>query len=128
MTWKSCQHVPIEYILGEYVITYGRSRAGEEDQGAEVSSALVAEGASGVDESTNTVRLHSGADEGGTPGSGGGGGLLALEELLLGVRGLRLAVGVAENWAEDGEGDGVVVDGAERDGGRLNRGKVCMRS
>jgi hypothetical protein len=104
--------------------TYCRSRAGKEDQGAEVSSALVAEGASGVDESTNTVCLDTGADEGSSPGGCGRGGLLGLEELLLGVGGLCLTVGVAEDWAEDGERDGVVVDGAERDGRWLNWGKV----
>lgn len=108
-------------------ISYGGSRAGEEDQRAEVSSALVAESAGGVDEGTNTVRLHGGADEGSAPGSGSGSGLLALEELLLGVGGLGLAVGLTEDWAEDSQGDGVVVDGAERDSGRLNRGKVCIQ-
>ena len=105
--------------------TYGRSRAGEEDQAAEVGGALVGESASGVDEGTDTVGLDGRADEGGTPGSGGGGSLLRLEELLLGVGGLSLAVGVAEDRAEDSEGDGVVVDGAERDGRWLDRRKVC---
>lgn len=106
------------------VYSYRRSGAGEEDQRAEVGGALVGESASGVDEGTNTVGLDGGADEGSTPGSGGGGGLLGLEELLLGVGGLGLAVGVAEDGAEDGKGDGVVVDGAEGDRGGLNGREV----
>ena len=105
--------------------SYGRSGGGEEDQRSEVGGALVGESASGVDEGTDTVGLDGGADEGSTPGSGGGGSLLGLEELLLGVGGLGLAVGVAEDGAEDGEGDGVVVDGAEGDSGGLNGREVC---
>lgn len=105
-------------------MTYGRSGAGEEDQGTEVGSTLVGESASGVDERTDTVGLDGRADEGSAPGSGGGGSLLGLEELLLGVGGLGLTVGVAEDGAENGKGDGVVVDRAEGDGGGLNGGKV----
>jgi hypothetical protein len=103
---------------------YGRSGGGEEDQRSEVGGALVGESASGVDEGTDTVGLDGRADEGSTPGSGGGGSLLGLEELLLGVGGLGLAVGVAEDGAEDGKGDGVVVDGAEGDSGGLNGREV----
>ena len=110
------------YVCGD---AYGRSGGGEEDQRSEVGGALVGESASGVDEGTDTVGLDGGADEGSTPGSGGGGGLLGLEELLLGVGGLGLAVGVAEDGAEDGKGDGVVVDGAEGDSGGLNGREVC---
>lgn len=105
-------------------VSYGRSRAGEEDQAAEVGGALVGESTSGVDESTDTVRLDGRADEGSAPGGSGRGGLLGLEELLLGVGGLGLAVGVAEDGAEDGKGDGVVVDGAEGDRGGLNGREV----
>jgi hypothetical protein len=109
--------------------TYGRSRAGEEDQAAEVGGALVGESASGVDEGTNTVGLDGGADEGSAPGSGGGGSLLGLEELLLGVGGLGLTVGVTKDGAKHGKGDGVVVDGAEGDRRGLNGREVwkkCM--
>jgi hypothetical protein len=106
---------------------YGRSGGGEEDQRSEVGGALVGESASGVDEGTDTVGLDGGADEGSTPGSGGGGSLLGLEELLLGVGGLGLAVGVAEDGAEDGKGDGVVVDGAEGDSRGLNGREVCRK-
>ena len=98
--------------------------AGEEDQRAEVRSTLVAKRASGIDEGTNTVRLDGRPDEGGTPCGGGGGGLLGLEELFLGVGGLCLAVCLAEHRAEDGEGGGVVEDGAERDGRRLDGREV----
>merc|ERR1712111_273823 len=94
-------------LLGEDLGDERRSRASHEDQTAHVGSALVAQGASGVQEGTDTIRLDTGADEGSTPGGGGGSSLLALEELLLGVGGLGLAVGVAEDGAEDGEGDGV---------------------
>lgn len=114
-------------VKSVYDATYRRSRAGEEDQAAEVGGALVGESASGVDEGTNTVRLDSRADEGSTPGGGGRGGLLGLEELLLGVGGLGLTVGVAEDGAENGKGDGVVVDGAEGDRGGLNGREVWRR-
>ena len=103
---------------------YRRSGGGEEDQRSEVGGALVGESAGGVDEGTDTVGLDGGADEGSTPGSGGGGSLLGLEELLLGVGGLGLTVGVAKDGAEDGKGDGVVVDGAEGDSGGLNGREV----
>jgi hypothetical protein len=104
--------------------TYRWCRAGEEDQATEVCGALVAECAGGVDERTHTVGLDGRADEGSAPCGGGGGSLLGLEELFLGVGGLGLAVGLAEERAKDGEGCGMVEDGAERDGGRLDRGKV----
>jgi hypothetical protein len=48
-------------------MTYRWSSGGEEDQGAEVSSALVGEGSSGVDQSTNTVGLDTRAEDGATP-------------------------------------------------------------
>merc|ERR1711939_1060551 len=108
-------------LLGEDLGDERWSRASQEDQ-----TAHVAQGAGGVQEGTDTVRLDTGADEGGTPCGGGGSSLLALEELLLGVGGLGLAVGVTEDGAEDGEGDGVVVDRAEGDGGRLNRREVVQ--
>jgi len=57
--------------------------------------------------------LKGRANEGGTPGSGGTGSLLGLEELLLGVGRLGLAVGLAEDWAEDSEGDDVVEHGTK---------------
>ena len=105
--------------------TYGWCGAGEEDQATQVGSALVAECAGGVEKRTHTVCLDTGADEGRSPCSGGGSSLLGLEELLLGVGRLGLAVGVTEDRAKDGEGDTVGEDGTERDGGRLDRGKVC---
>jgi len=64
-------------------VTYSGSRCGSEDESTEVSGALVAESAGGVDESTNTVRLQSRADERRAPGNGGGRGLLGAGELLL---------------------------------------------
>jgi hypothetical protein len=106
-------------------MTYGRSSGGEEDQGTEVSSALVGEGTGGVDQSTNTVRLDGRADNGATPRSGGGGSLLAVEVLLLGVGLLRAAVCVTEDGTEDSQGDGVVEGRAESDGRGLDGGKVC---
>jgi hypothetical protein len=48
-------------------MTYRRSSGSHEDQGAEVSSALVGEGTSSIDESTNTVCLDGRANNGATP-------------------------------------------------------------
>jgi hypothetical protein len=108
----------------DWVMTYGRSSGSEEDQRTEVSSALVGEGASGVDQSTNTVRLDGRADDGATPRGGGGGSLLAVEVLLLGVGLLRATVCVTEDGAENSQGDSVVEGRAESDGRGLDGGKV----
>lgn len=56
--------------------TYGRGRSGEEDQRAEVGSALVAQSASGIDESTDAIGLQRGPDERCAPGDGRSRGLL----------------------------------------------------
>jgi hypothetical protein len=106
------------------MMTYRRSSRGEEDQRAEVSSALVGEGTSGIDESTDTVGLDGGADERATPRGSGGGSLLGVEVLLLGVGGLRAAVGVAEDGAKHGQGDGVVEGGAQGNGRGLDGREV----
>jgi len=64
-------------------MTYCRSRAGKEDQRAEICSALIAERSGGIDEGGNTVGLDSGANNRGSPCSGSRGGFLGFEELLL---------------------------------------------
>lgn len=98
---------------------------GGEDESTEVGGALVGESACGVDQGTNTVGLEGRTDEGGTPGGGSRRGFPRLEELLLGVGRLGLLPGLAEERGEDAELEGVVEDGAEGDGGRLNSGEVC---
>ena len=105
-------------------MTYGRSSGSEEDQGAEVSSALVGEGAGGVDQSTNTVRLDGSADNGATPFGSDGGTILAAQELLLGVGLLYAVVCFTEDGAEDSQGDGVVESRAESDGRGLDGREV----
>lgn len=100
---------------------------GSKDQTAEVRSALVAQGAGGVDESTHTVGLERGADEGGAPGDGGGGRLLGLDELLLGVGELGAVVGLAEERREDRELDAVVEEGAQGNGRGLDGREVWER-
>lgn len=104
-TWETIYSAVsnVDMVVEAMHRTYGRSSGSEEDQGAEVSSALVGESAGSVDESTNTVRLDGRADDGATPRGGGGGSLLGVEVLLLGVGLLCAAVGVTENGAEDGE-------------------------
>lgn len=114
-------------MSGSRGTTYGRSRRGEEDQSTEVSSTLVGESASGIDEGTDTVGLDGRAGDGATPGGGGTGSLLRLEELLGGVGALSAAVGITEERAKDGERDGVGVGGTDGNGRRLDRGKVCMK-
>lgn len=107
--------------------TYRWRRASQEDQGAQVGGALVAEGAGGVDEGTNTVRLECAASERSTPCGGSRRSLLGAQKFLLGVGGLGAVVGFAKDRAKDGEGGDVVEDGAEGDGRGLNGGKVCRR-
>ena len=104
--------------------TYRGSSGGEEDQRTEVSGALVGEGTGSVDESTNTVGLDGGANEGRSPRGGSSGGLLGVEELLLGVGSLGATVGITEDGAEDSQGDGVVEGSAEGDSRRLNGREV----
>jgi hypothetical protein len=96
--------------------SYRWCRGSKEDQRAEVSSALVGQSASGIDQSTNTVCLDGRAGDGGTPSGGGRGSLLGLDELLLRVGGLGAVVGITEDWAEDGKGSGVVENRAKSDG------------
>ena len=43
---------------------YAWCRASHEDQRTQVRSTLVAQGTSGVDQSTNTIRLNCASDEG----------------------------------------------------------------
>lgn len=108
-------------------MTYRWSRGCGEDEGSEIGGALVAQSAGGIDESADTVRLDGGTDERSTPSSTGGGGLLGLEELLGAVSGLRAAVGVAKERAQDGERGDVVEDGAKCDGRWLDRWEVCRK-
>lgn len=107
--------------------TYAGSRGSEEDEGSEVSSALVAQRTSGVDESTDTIRLKSRADEGRAPGESSTGSLLGADELLLGVGSLGALVGLAEDGSEDGELNAVVEGRAEGDGRGLDGGEVVQR-
>jgi hypothetical protein len=106
-------------------MTYTRSSSGSKNQTTEVSGTLVAQGSGSIDESTDTVALQGRADKGGAPGGDGVGGLLGLDELLLGVGELGTVIGRAEEGAQDGELDAVVEEGAQRDGGGLNGGEVC---
>ena len=106
--------------------TYGRSIAGRKDETTEVSSALIAEGAGGVDESADAVRLQRGAEERGTPRYGGAGRLLGPEELLLSVGRLGALVGLSEERREDGEFGAVVEESTEGDSRGLDGGEVCV--
>lgn len=108
-------------------VTYTGSGGSKEDERSEVSSALVAQGASGVDESTDTVGLESRASEGRTPGESSTGSLLGADELLLGVGGLSALVGLAEDGGEDGELNTVVESSAQGDSGGLDGGEVVQR-
>lgn len=63
--------------------TYTRSGASEEDQCSKVRSALVAQSACGVDQSSHTVGLDGTSNQGATPCGSGTGSLLGLDELLL---------------------------------------------
>jgi len=114
-------------LLGENL---GDNRWGgrsEEDQGAEVGSTLVGESTGSVDEGADTVGLDGRTDNGATPRGSSGGGLLRVEELLLGVGLLRPAVGVSEDGAQDCERDGVVEGCAESNCRGLDGGEVVER-
>lgn len=118
------EHVSQKCSTTSNHLTYRRSSRSEENQRAKVSSALVGEGTGSVDQSTNTVRLDSRADNGASPRSGSSGGLLAVEVLLLGVCLLCATVRVTKDGAEDSEGDGVVEGRAKGNGRGLDGRKV----
>lgn len=106
--------------------TYTGSRASEEDQAAQVPGARVTERAGGVLQRSDTICLDGAADQRRAPGGGGTGGLLGLDELLLGVGGLGAVVGVAEEGGEDGEGGRLGEDGTDGNGRGLDRREICL--
>ena len=111
-------------LLDEQLRDETGGRGGSEDETAEVGGAAVAEGAGGVDEGADTVRLEGRADEGRTPGHHDRGGLTRLGKLLLAVGDLGALVGLAEERGHDGQLGGVVEDGAEGNGRGLDGGKI----
>lgn len=119
----SLQRTPLNQQLADECGSAGRG----EDESAEVGSALVAESASGVDESTDTVGLEGGTDESAAPCGDSTSGLAGTGKLLLAVGYLGALVSLAEERGEDGELGGLVEDGAKGDGGRLNWGKIVKR-
>ena len=108
-------------------MTYTGCRASHENQTAEISGAFVAQGASGVDQSADTVRLDCAASKRGSPGCGSAGGLLGLEEFFLGIGLLCTVVRVTKNRCKDGERSGVGKDGPKRNGGWLDRRQIFAR-
>lgn len=81
--------------------TYARARRCEEDQSTKISSTLVAECTSSVNQSSDTVCLDSGADESRAVAGSSSGGFSRLEELLLAIGGLGSVVGVTEDGGKD---------------------------
>lgn len=104
--------------------TYTGSGASEENQCAQVRSALVAQSAGGVDQSSHAVGLDGASNQGATPCGGSTGGLLGLDELLLRVGRLSTVVGVTENGGEDAEGGSVGKEGSHRNSGGLHGREV----
>ncbi len=102
------------------MITYAGRGAGHEDQTTEIAGTGVGQGAGSVHQRADAISLNGGADEGRAPGGSSTRGFLGLEELLLGIRGLGAVVGLTENGGENGEGGGVVENGADGDGRRLD--------
>ena len=105
-------------------MAYRRSSAGEEDQTTKVGSSLVGEGAGGIDESSNTIRLNCRAEQRATVRSTCTGGLLGLEKLLGCASSLGFAVGIAKDGGEHRERGGVSEDSAEGNCRRLDGRKV----
>ena len=68
--------------------------------------------------------MDGATDKGRTPGSGGAGGLLGLEELFLGIGGLGTVVCITEDRAKDGKRDRVGVESTKSNSARLDRRQV----
>ena len=92
---------------------YAWCRASHEDQTAQISRSLVAQGTRSVDQRSDTIGLDGAPDQRRAPSGGGTGSLLRLEEFLLRVGGLGAVVGVTEDRGEDGERGGVVENCAK---------------
>lgn len=105
-------------------MTYVRGRSGSKDESSKVSSTLVAESSSSIDESADTVALQSRANKGSAPGDGSTAGLAGADELLLGVGGLGALVGLAEDGREHNELNAVVEEETQGNGRGLDGGEV----
>jgi hypothetical protein len=100
--------------------TYTRTGRGEENQATKICGSLVAESASGIDESSNTICLDTRAYDGRSPTSRSSRGLLGLEELFLAISLFGALEGVTEDRCEHGSGGDLAEEDAEGDGRRLN--------
>ncbi len=118
-------HVNEQENLGE---PYAWCRASHEDQTPKICGPLVAQCPSGIDKSTDPVRLDSAPDEGRAPGSGGAGCFLGLQEFLFGVGGFGALVGVTKDWRENCEGGAVVEERTQGNGRGLDGWEVCERA
>ena len=98
----SLYKLAVVFGRGMVDMTYAWRRAGHEDKTAQVCRAFVAQSASGIDQSANTIGLNCATNERRTPCGGGGGSLLRLQELLLRIRGLSAVIGITEDWSQDG--------------------------
>ena len=106
------------------VQTYRRRIGGEEDQATEICSTFVAQSTGGIDQSSDTISLNTGTDDGRTPAGGSSGSLLGLEKFLLAVGGLGAVVGVTKQRCENTNTGDLVEDDAEGDRGRLDGWEV----
>lgn len=96
---------PVSIVrIKEREVTYAWTSRSAEDQRAEVGGTFVAQSASSVEESGNTICLETRANNGRAPASSGSSCLARLEELLLAVGSLSSVVGVTEERREDGSG------------------------
>lgn len=105
-------------------MAYTGSGTGHEDQASEIGSAFIAQRAGRIDESGDTIGLKCRSSKRRAPASSSGCSLLRLEKFFLGVCSLGAVVGVTEKRGQDGEGGSMGEDGAESDGGRLDRREV----
>lgn len=106
--------------------THAWCGASKENQASEESRSFVAQNAGRVDQSTDAVRLNGAANNGRSISSSGSGGLLGLEKLFLGIRGLGTAVGIPKEGGEDGKRSRVIKYRAESDSRRLHSGQICF--
>lgn len=92
--------------------TYTGGRAGKKDQASKVGCSLVAKGARCINQSSNSIGLHSASDQRATPCSRGTSGLFGFDKVLLRIGSLGTVICIAEDRGQNTQRSSVGEDSA----------------